>query len=131
MKGLILALLEKTKVVVAHRTDASVFNHAVVDITHLSPVDRWLRAAAALGACWVAAAVFILVPVLHFFLVPSAFLAGIGAFIYKVRLKELMSAALLKCPQCQKELPLKKAAFNWPRRETCNQCRTSLTIGKA
>ena len=117
-----------TRVRIQHRTNEAVSNEAVLEVAHLAPPERLFRAFIGLIVCWLVAGLCILVPVLHFFLVPMGALAGIGVFFYKIRQMELRSATKIDCPKCGSKITLKKAAFNWPMRDTCNACRTELTI---
>lgn len=119
---------DKTKIRVAHRTDADKFNDTMMEVESLTSVERVISAFGALVLCWFIGLVCIAVPVLHFFLVPLAFFAGIGAFIYKLRLHERRTETEVKCPSCKARLLIKAGTFNWPLKETCGECRSGLLI---
>ncbi len=120
--------LQLTPVLIAHRTDSSVSYRSSLESKEMTMSERISGAVGGLLICWVAAVIFIAVPVLHFFLVPTALLGGVAVFISKIQLRHQRGAANVKCPACGATVPLKKAAFNWPIRETCDTCRVALTI---
>jgi hypothetical protein len=126
-----MLMAHKEKVNIAHRTNESITNQSAIKVFHLPLIEPVMGAFTYLVGCWFAAVVFIFIPVLHFVLVPLAGLGGIGAFFLKLHLKELRSESTIKCPACKARLILKKAAFNWPMRETCDECRTALNITQA
>lgn len=73
---------------------------ATLEVTRYDHRQRVVRAVTALAACWGMAAVAILIPVLHFLLVPALFLAG-PFFAYR-RLHELATVTRIRgtCPAC-------------------------------
>ena len=119
---------QKINVSIEHRTDASMVSTAVLDVTHLTFAERAIASIAALGICWIVAALCVLVPVLHFFLVPAGLIAGVVGFFYKLRLHERRRAAAINCPACHEMVLLKAVSFNWPMLETCYACRSALRI---
>jgi hypothetical protein len=77
---------------------------ATIEIIPHDRHQRLVRAVLALLACWGLAAVAILIPVLHFLLVPAFFLAG-PFFAYR-RLHEEATVTRIRgtCPACSQPI---------------------------
>lgn len=121
-------MYQMQNVIIRHRIDDRLHSQSKMDVVELSFYHRFLGALISLLICWAAAALAILIPVLHFFLVPLGLIAGLGIFIYKIRLKHRRSQTELVCPSCQAEFVVKSGSFNWPILETCSECRSDLKI---
>ena len=120
-----------TPLKIRHRTNADLYYEAMGEIAPLSGSDRFKIAAKSLVICFLAAIVFVFIPVLHFILVPVALLAGIILFFRSFKLSNyLKSPTVISCPQCKKEVSLKQGPFNWPILTECLQCRSGISINK-
>jgi hypothetical protein len=77
---------------------------ATIEIIAYDRHQRLVRAVLALLACWGLAALAILIPILHFLLVPALFLAG-PFFAYR-RLHEEATVTHIRgaCPACGKPI---------------------------
>lgn len=117
-----------TPVRVQHRIEADKFSDATMEVETISTLGRIGSAFGALLLCWVIAALCILIPVMHFFLVPLGVIAGVVAFFVRLRLGSRRTATELKCPACQAPLHLKAGSFNFPLKESCGACRSGLII---
>jgi hypothetical protein len=117
-----------TTVRVRLRNDLDKNYNTQIELVQLSEVSRLLNGFAALGMFWLGAVVCILIPVLHFVLVPGGILAGIFMFVYKYAQKEMLVSGEIRCLHCNHEIKLKPAPFNWPKKELCPQCGTELVI---
>lgn len=117
-----------TPVRVQHRIEADKFYDSSIEVERLAPPARLLAAFVALGICWFAAILFVFIPVLHFVLVPLALIGGIVVFITRFNLHLRRRSIELKCPACQAPLPIKAGSFNFPMKESCGSCRSSLII---
>ncbi len=85
-------------------SDKDVQGHAIQRVTVLTPSERQLGALKT-GGLWLAATLIsVLIPVLHFFLVPLGF--GLTCFFTYKALKQthVFQLSGLKCPKCQTEL---------------------------
>jgi hypothetical protein len=73
---------------------------ATLELVRYDHRQRVMRAVTALGACWGLAVLAVLIPVLHFLLVPALFLAG-PFFAYR-RLHEEATVTSIRgaCPAC-------------------------------
>jgi hypothetical protein len=118
--------LAKVEVILA--MDAIHRNNSEVTVRHLAMSERMLNAAKALGICWGIGALCILVPVLHFFLVPTALLVGVGMAYRQFFLHYKLISGSLICPKCAKQLPVSDKPFNWPQNVKCPSCDSLVMI---
>lgn len=89
---------------------------------------RMKRGLRFLGMAWGAAVVAVLIPGLHFILVPSFLIAGpIGAYIVHSQTSAIVGGHG-KCPECQADLPIVKSPDRWPLKDLCSKCQTDLSI---
>jgi hypothetical protein len=121
-----MTAMVSVKIVV--RNDMDKYSLANLQVTSMSEWNRLLLAAKNLGICWGGALLCVLIPVLHFVLVPLGILLGIIVFIYKAKLRQFVSASEISCPACQSKIHLRAKPFNWPLRETCSQCHSQLQM---
>ena len=70
----------------------------------------------------------ILIPILHFVLVPGFFIFAIYKFVSTTREMGNISNADFKCPSCNQQIQLKNISLQFPRKEHCPGCRNSLKI---
>ncbi|MCO5113023.1 MAG: hypothetical protein M9899_02495 [Bdellovibrionaceae bacterium] len=116
---------------VRHRTDAKIFYDTHMQIQTLSPQQRFQLGAKFFAICFVAGIVFVLIPILHFVLVPLALIVGIVLFFRGLNTHDYRMETTLKCPQCQKPFTLKAAPqAKWPLKENCPECRAEIVIEK-
>lgn len=101
---------------------------AEIEVRSLSPSSRFFLAFKYLAIWWVAALFCVLIPVLHFLLVPMGIFIGLFVFARKYSLRSSMSAGAVNCPKCQTQIKIEPAAFNWPRREYCSACRSEIMM---
>lgn len=90
--------------------------------------ERVLRALKFGGLCWGAALVSVLLPLLHFVLVPSFLLAGpiVGYFIL-VQTSVVLGGEGV-CPGCQAQLPIIRAPDRFPISDVCARCCRGLKV---
>lgn len=93
--------------------------------------DKKARTARALrfwAFCWGLSIVSVILPLVHFVLVPGFFLAGpLGAWIISTQASQILGGEAT-CPDCGAFLPIAPAADRWPLRDLCTQCQRSLVI---
>jgi hypothetical protein len=87
-----------------------------------SKQERTKRSLTRLFAFWGLALGSILIPVLHFVLVPLFFL--IAPFIARKTYNEevVLEACEMPCPECKQTAKFAKASGQWPLRNTCPHC---------
>ena len=102
---------------------------ARVEIGVLEPIDRVKRAAAAFGLGLAAAALAVLIPIVHFVLVPSALLLGLILGIRRLGQGQTFRGGTGCCPYCgtRQQLTL-LGRFRLPKRVYCSACQRELYL---
>ncbi len=77
---------------------------------------------------WSLALFFILIPVLHFILVPLFFILGAVIFARQMSQATIISQAQAHCPNCKQELILKNIKPKFPINDFCPHCRHGYRI---
>lgn len=106
--------------------------HGVVDgaarVQTLSDRERSRRGLRWLGILWAAALCSVLVPILHFVLVPSLLFAGpIVAYVLS-RQSSLILGGAVRCPDCGGEFELVKTRERWPFQDVCSKCHAHVRV---
>jgi hypothetical protein len=102
---------------------------AAVTMIRYDQNQRVVRAVLALGACWGLAVLAVVIPILHFLLVPVLFLAG-PFFAYR-RLHEEATVTGVRgtCPACAQEIAhTAKEAWRPLMRFDCEHCHRRVTL---
>lgn len=99
-------------------------------VKEFTPKEKTSRSFKILAAFWIGSLFSVLLPVLHFVLVPGLFISGV--IMFNVRRKQQIEVLDVRCPcpECQKEVSFKKIAGNWPLRQTCPHCSAQLYFQK-
>lgn len=119
---------QSTSVIVKSRADLDKTTQANVQIVTLTKGGRLIRGLKALGICWAIAIFCILIPILHFVLVPLFLLIGALMFMQQWGQQYYFVSGSILCPSCQTEIKPKAGAFDWPKREICHNCRADLSF---
>ncbi len=103
---------------------------ARVEVNVLEPAERLKRAAIALGAGIAAALIALPIPLVHFFVVPGALIAGLMLSVNRLRQRETFRAASGRCPHCgsDQRFPI-LGGFRLPKRLDCPACHHDLSLG--
>lgn len=117
-------------VTVRSRSDLDKSSTADIEVIELTTNSRLMRGLKGMGICWAIAVFCVLIPMLHFVLVPLFLFLGIVMFIQQWGQKHFCSGGTIQCPSCKTEMKLREGAFDWPKREICSGCRADLTIEK-
>ncbi|MGE3387275.1 MAG: hypothetical protein AB7K41_11150 [Bdellovibrionales bacterium] len=100
----------------------------VMEVYQFNSRERVLRATKFFFGFLGLAFVSVLIPVLHFILVPLfSFLAPASALFVFTQLKEVRSANGT-CPYCQQTTHLPRAKVTLPFRDSCAHCRQLIEI---
>ncbi len=99
-----------------------------VDVLSWSKKDRTARALKFGGICWVASVVSIIIPLLHFVLVPGFFLAGPIVFATILSRERVIKGGRAKCPRCAAEFKIERSVFKFPMLDRCTGCGKELKI---
>ena len=93
--------------------------------------ERMKRALKALGLSWGIALLCILIPILHFVLVPLGLIAG-PIIAYAIYFKEsIILGGEAPCPQCGKPLKIVRSEVKWPLSDLCGVCQAEVKIHRA
>ena len=104
---------------------------ARVEILTLSPVDRIKRAAVIFGAALLGTAIAILIPLVHFVLVPAALVLGTVFALLRLRQREIFRSAGGRCPFCSTEQSFTvMGRFKLPKKLYCSSCRRQLMLNE-
>lgn len=99
-----------------------------IRVQHWSPPQRLSRALKLGTACWSGAAIAILIPFLHFLLVPALLIAGpIVAFIIYGQESVILGGEGL-CPNCNATLPIARTSYEFPVSDLCSKCQYAVKI---
>lgn len=101
------------------------------EVQAISKDKLFLKSLTYLTACWCVAIVCILIPVLHFILVPAFFLLGIYLAVRTTKLKDEIISGAISCPHCSQTVNLPRSAASWPHSEICQNCSSVLRIRPA
>lgn len=101
-----------------------------VEIVSWSPKDRSRRALKVLGICWGIGLFCVILPLVHFFLVPGMFVAGLVLFARLSGQASLVLGGQGPCPECGKTFRIAKATDRFPMDELCEHCQASVSINR-
>jgi hypothetical protein len=93
--------------------------------------ERMTRGLKALGFSWGLALAAVLIPLLHFILVPTLLLAGPVVFFWIVKQEQIILGGKGECPECRKEFEIVRSAVEWPLSDLCNHCQAPVKISLA
>jgi hypothetical protein len=102
---------------------------ARVEILTLSTVDRIKGAAVIFGAALLGAAIAVLIPLVHFVLVPAALILGAAFALLRLRQGEIVRSARGRCPFCSAEQSYTvMRRFKLPKTLYCSFCQRQLML---
>ncbi len=90
--------------------------------------ERTMRGLKALGVSWGLAVFAVVIPILHFVLVPLLLVIGPFAFYYVAGQKEIILGGKGLCPECEREFEIVRSTAKWPLSDLCNHCHAQLKI---
>lgn len=99
-----------------------------VELREISSSERSVEAAKALAIGWGLAIFCILIPVLHFVLVPLFLILGIFWALKKWKTVQEVVTGGFACPACGKETSLEKSSARFPREERCSSCFVTVEL---
>lgn len=90
--------------------------------------ERRRRSLIILAKCWGAAAIAVVVPMLHFVLVPVLVIVGpIWGWFLK-RQERIILGGSGTCPKCSEPFKIERALDRWPLSDICDRCHAHVTI---
>ena len=90
--------------------------------------DRTRRAFKFWGICWGGAMFAVILPLIHFVLVPSLLLAGPCVAVYLLTRESVVLGGQGTCPACQAALPIARTAYRFPISDVCSSCQSWVKI---
>jgi hypothetical protein len=109
------------------RDSARAPTKATLEIEAIPFGRRLGRGAVRLLFAWVIGVFCVLVPLLHFVLVPGFLIAGPVLAWLAVRATVEVKSASVTCPKCAKEAPIEAGSTGWPVRLRCVACGTTFS----
>lgn len=107
---------------VERQTDGQVF------LLEYDKDERILRTLKSLGIGWGAAILSILIPLLHFVLVPLLLVGGVAWAIYTFQQKVVRLGGITTCPKCGTDFSIIAGSATWPIQDICSGCQESVEI---
>lgn len=105
---------------------------AALSVVTFDAGRRLRRAVQGWLAAWGAMVVSVFIPIAHFVLVPSLFVAGIWLFVRRLRQVEQVRGVHGVCPDCGTEQDFELGArLVLPSAVQCRQCGRGLTLVEA
>jgi len=103
-------------------------SEGVLEVHYFNSGERMMNALKKLALFWVLAILSILVPVLHFVLVPLFFFLGIFFFYRSYKSEGKVLAGTVSCPHCNTVMILNPTELHWPVSEICQNCARVVRI---
>ncbi len=98
---------------------------ATLEVEHIAPGQRAGRAALRLVILWALAVGAILIPLLHFVLVPGLFILGPILAWLAFRATVKVRSTSITCPKCQATSTIESGLTGWPVTLRCSSCSTT------
>lgn len=103
-------------------------SHGEIRIQSWDKRERTIRALKTWALCWCGAVLSVILPLVHFILVPGLFVAGPLLAYWISGQESVILDGTASCPSCGKELRIARAKYRMPASELCTQCQSSLKI---
>lgn len=81
-----------------------------------------------LGSFWVLAVISVVIPVLHFVLVPLFLVMGVVAFFRQMKNTHFLKDGEFICPSCSRKSAIKNFYFENGKRFQCKTCHNQLVV---
>ena len=104
---------------------------ATLQVEALTAGARFGRGVVRLVVCWVLAVACVLVPLLHFVLVPGLFILGPVLAWLATRATVQVKSERIGCPRCEKETGIEPGTTGWPVSLRCSLCSTTFSAAQA
>ncbi|PIS11419.1 MAG: hypothetical protein COT73_04060 [Bdellovibrio sp. CG10_big_fil_rev_8_21_14_0_10_47_8] len=120
---------ERTEKIIA-RSFVEQVTEGTATVRDLSPSEILRSALKQLAIFWGAALFAVLIPILHFVLVPTFFGLGIYLFTRTMKAKSTLISGSVACPVCSEKIVIsRQKQLRWPLEERCQKCQSRVTIG--
>ena len=102
-----------------------------VSITTWTKGERPKRALKFGGLTWLAAVVCVVLPIVHFLLVPLLLLAGPIVGVWNYRRESIVDGGDGICPYCGEKVTIGRGPDKWPIDELCTKCQNNFSVSKS
>jgi len=99
-----------------------------MQVRDLGTGERLWRALRALGFCWLLAVGAVLIPILHWVLVPGLFLAGFVVASFAFQRVRIVAGGTGPCPTCSTPLTLRSGSNPLGFGQACTGCRSQVQV---
>lgn len=106
-------------------------SEGIIRVQSWTKKQRTLRAIKFCLIFWGLALGSVLLPLLHFILVPAFFLAGPILAIFTMGRESVLLGGEGTCPSCQAPLPIARSAPRFPVSDLCTKCQRAVRIEPA
>ncbi len=121
---------QRTTRAVTVRAESGRSSPGSVEIQQWNKKSRIVRSLIFFFTALILSLVSVLIPLLHFILVPGFLLAApLGAWI-TFREESRILGGMSTCPDCNQPLPIVATSDRWPLHELCTQCQRTLWVEK-
>lgn len=95
-----------------------------------TPTDKAFQAGKRLGLFWLIAVASILIPILHFVLVPLFLAPGVFFAVRTYRSEGAVLRGTTTCPHCKADIKIQPGVLQWPLTEICQNCTRVVRMRK-
>jgi len=95
-----------------------------------SSTDKTFQAIKRLGFFWLIAVASVLIPVLHFVLVPLFLVLGVFFAVRTYRSEGAVLRGTTTCPHCKADITVQPGVLQWPLTEICQSCTRVVRMRK-
>lgn len=92
--------------------------------------ERLRRSLRSFGICFLIAFFTVFIPILHFILPPLLLIIGMVFAATTWMETSEIGGGEITCPNCKKQMLLRRAAEEWPQSLRCEGCSYTLTVKK-
>lgn len=116
------------KIEIQAKANSEKLEYGFAEIRVYSQRETMMKVIKTLAMFWGLAIFSILLPVVHFVLVPLFFFVGIFMALRARKYHEEMLSGEIKCPHCGTNVKIGKAPIIWPLSEICQNCASAVRI---
>lgn len=100
-----------------------------VEVVHYSISERRRRALGVFVIGFLLSAASVVVPILHFLLVPLGLIITILLTKNRLNTEAIITSGAGTCPACQAPFQIMKRKFHFPFTDICEKCSRTINIG--
>lgn len=120
--------MSTTKIQAIANSNFDKIEYGLAEIRNFSPGEILQKSIKQLVMFWGLAIVSVLLPVVHFILVPLFFVMGAYLAVRARKFKQEIISGSVNCPQCKQPVTIKKSPFLEEHTEICQNCTSVVKI---